>query len=101
MTRRYADRITVRYPDPGAGRDAAGADPVPAWFVWRHRRYRVLQVAGRWVEVGSWWRAAQATDEEFDLWRVEAVAERHRQRGQYDLCRHRGSGRWFLVRAFD
>ena len=101
MTRRYADRITVRHSYPGAAADGAGADPAPAWFVWRRRRYQVQQVAGRWVEVGCWWRAAQAADEEFDLWRVEAVAQRQGQRGQFDLCRHRGSGQWFLVRVFD
>ena len=98
MARRYADGITVHCPVPVA---AATADVHPSWFVWRRRRYRVLSVAARWVEVGSWWRVARTDDEEYDLWRVEAADERLRRSGQYDLCRHRGSGQWFLVRAFD
>ena len=100
MSRQYADHITVRCAAPtgGAEQDA----PPPEQFVWRRRRYRVLEVVQRWVEVGFWWRAARAADEEYDMWRVEAAAERRRGHvGQYDLCRHRGTDRWFLVRAFD
>ncbi len=100
MSRQYSDQITVRCAA------AAPMDPdgqPPEQFVWRRRRYRVVSILQRWVEVGSWWRAAgSAADEEYELWRVEAAAERRQhQAGQYDLCRHRGTGHWFLVRAFD
>jgi hypothetical protein len=98
MSRQYAHHITVQC----QGSDSAEGGPSPQRFVWRRRRYRVLAVVQRWVEVGSWWRGASAIDEEYDLWRVEAAAERQQgDTGQYDLCQHRGSGHWFLVRAFD
>ena len=104
MSRRYADRIEVAvrsavHPGPG-GSD--GTVP-PDRFVWRRRRYRVRAVLQCWIETGSWWSTAGDAEEEYQMWRVEAAAERSAARavGQFDLCRHPGSGHWFLVRAFD
>ncbi len=100
MARQYADRITAHCAQSVSGA-AAAVEPRPERFLWRGRRYRVLAVVQHWVEVGLWWRGARATDEEYDLWRVEAAAGRQGQVGQFDLCRHRETGHWFLVRAFD
>ena len=98
MSRQYADHITVRCSSSVAAQDG----PPPERFIWRRRRYRVLAILRHWIEVGSRWRSASATDEEYDLWRVEAAAERQQDdTGQYDLCRHRRTGRWSLVRTFD
>lgn len=109
MSRQYADRIAVscRASDllPGAA-DSASAVPdgaAPCRFTWRRRRYRVVAVLQRWVEVGAWWSGGRAVDEEFEMWRVEAATEASTKGavGHFDLRQHRTSGSWFLVRAFD
>lgn len=99
MSRRYADHITVDHPRSIAAFD----DPAPDRFRWRGRAYLVLNVLQHWVEVGPWWLDPDtAREEEYHFWRVEAATGRgQRTAGQYDLCRHRSTGRWFLARAFD
>ena len=105
MSRRYADHITVDHPGPIAAFD----DSAPVRFRWRGRSYLVLNVLQHWVEIGPWWLDPDTTrEEEYHFWRVEAAMGRgaaagrgRRTAGQYDLCRHRSTGRWFLARAFD
>lgn len=126
MSRRYADRIAVdALPEStpgalrtgigatgigatgagatGAGATGAGGFEVPQAFVWRRRRYRVRAVLQRWIEVGAWWRTSDAVDQEYQLWRVEAGAQYPpgSPAGHFDLCRHQGTGHWFLLRTFD
>lgn len=105
MSRQYADRIAVHCcaPEmlPAAGGTAGWETSQPQRFTWRRRRYRVLEVLLRWVEVGSWWRTTAAVDEEYELWRVAAQRSPAGAVGHFELCRHRVSDQWFLVRAFD
>jgi hypothetical protein len=116
MSRQYADQVLVRSAPalasasiggPSGGACLAAAEAPPQEFLWRGRIYRVQAVLQHWIEAGAWWRGpagpagASAAAEEYDLWRVEAAAGRRAPQGQYELCRHRGTGRWFLVRAFD
>lgn len=106
MSRQYADRIAVQCRASELlplATDGAPDAAVPSRFTWRRRRYRVLAVLQHWIEVGAWWRGASAVDEEYEMWRVEAAAERSVRgvAGHFDLRRHRSSDSWFLVRAFD
>ena len=57
MAKRYDEDVQVE-------RDAG----MPAVFVWRGRRYQVVDVIGRWRIEGRWW--ADGRDREY--WRVEA-----------------------------
>lgn len=106
MSRQYADPIAVHCCEPALCEPAGSAGSVreaaePQRFTWRRHRYRVLAVLLRWVEVGSWWRTASTVDEEYEMWRVEAQRSPGGAVGHFDLCRHRSSDHWFLVRAFD
>ena len=85
---------------------------VPQVFRWRGRRYVVGSVLAHWVETGAWWRpdavassvsgsisgpaaspvgspvagaAAELSDPEREMWRVEAL--RGTSSGVFDLCR--------------
>lgn len=108
MSRRYADRVTVRLAPTGCPDDAVR----PARFRWRGHWYPVVAVLARWVEADAWWRSAvpagpgavrqEAERPDRMLWRVEAGSGV--RSGIYDLCALPSSGggsRWFLVRALD
>ena len=74
----------------------------PGEFVWRGRRYRVLQVLSHWVEAVPWWVNLRGTGHGASLqrtvWRVEATS-RAGTTGVYDLCV--ASDRWRLLRVID
>lgn len=81
--------MSKRYDEPVAVERDAG---MPAGFLWRDRRYRVLNVIGRWRIEGRWWEGGR----EREYWRVEA------QGGLVcDLYNDRRQGRWLLERIWD
>ena len=57
MTKRFDEEVRVE-------RDGG----MPSGFEWRGRRYRVVDVIGRWRIEGRWWEDGR--DREY--WRVEA-----------------------------
>jgi len=77
------------------------AQGAPSAFLWRGRRYEVLQVLGHWHEDAGWWnRSGGATlrVERTDLWRVEA-RNGLPTRGIYELVQR--CDRWRLDRVWD
>jgi hypothetical protein len=61
--------------------DVECLDGAPVAFVWRGRRHRVRIVLDHWWETAAWWMQPQETpnlevpsDDEREMWRVEAVA---------------------------
>lgn len=81
MAKRYEQQVQVEH-DAG----------LPAAFLWRDRRYEVMDVIGRWRIEGRWWE--EGRDREY--WRVQA-----RGGAVYDLYRDRRAGVWYLERLWD
>jgi len=65
---------------------------MPAVFVWRGRRYQVIDVIGRWRIEGRWW--ADGRDREY--WRVEAKGG-----AVWDLYHDRQRDAWHMERLWD
>lgn len=108
----YNDSIRVSVAAEQAG---------PRAFVWRGRRFEVLEVFSHWAERTPWWRTALLPLEpgqthtgvaenlqdgmQDEVWRVEAVpgraggAGRAETAGVYDLAR--SGERWCLRRVLD
>jgi hypothetical protein len=81
MTKRFDEEVQVE-------RDAG----MPSGFEWRGRRYRVVDVIGRWRIEGRWWEDGR--DREY--WRVEA-----RGGAVWDLYHDRQRDRWHVERLWD
>jgi len=81
VTKRFDEEILVE-------RDAG----MPAGFEWRGRRYRVVDVIGRWRIEGRWWEDGR--DREY--WRVEAKGG-----AVWDLYHDRQRDRWHVERLWD
>jgi Family of unknown function (DUF6504) len=81
VTKRFDEEILVE-------RDAG----MPAGFEWRGRRYRVVDVIGRWRIEGRWWDDGR--DREY--WRVEAKGG-----AVWDLYHDRQRDRWHVERLWD
>jgi hypothetical protein len=81
MTKRFDEEVRVE-------RDAG----MPSGFEWRGRRYRVVDVIGRWRIEGRWWEDGR--DREY--WRVEA-----RGGAVWDLYHDRQRDRWHVERLWD
>lgn len=81
MAKRYDQQVQVEQ-DGG----------LPAAFLWRDRRYEVMDVIGRWRIEGRWWE--EGRDREY--WRVQA-----RGGAVYDLYLDRRAGVWRLERLWD
>jgi Family of unknown function (DUF6504) len=81
MSKVYDDEIHV---------DADGG--LPASFVWRGKRFDVLDVIGRWRIEGGWW--GEGKNREY--WRVEAKGG-----AVWDLYQDCAAGRWHLERLWD
>jgi hypothetical protein len=81
VTKRFDEEILVE-------RDAG----MPSGFEWRGRRYRVVDVIGRWRIEGRWWEDGR--DREY--WRVEA-----RGGAVWDLYHDRQRDRWHVERLWD
>jgi uncharacterized protein DUF6504 len=81
VTKRFDEEILVE-------RDAG----MPSGFEWRGRRYRVVDVIGRWRIEGRWWEDGR--DREY--WRVEAKGG-----AVWDLYHDRQRDRWHVERLWD
>ncbi len=82
MTKRFDEEILVE-------RDAG----MPAGFEWRGRRYRVVDVIGRWRIEGRWWD--DGNDREF--WRVEVSPTG----SMWDLYHVRADDKWHVERMWE
>jgi len=81
--------VSKRYDEPIRVERDAG---MPAAFSWRGRRYRVVDVIGRWRIEDRWWTSGR----EREYWRVEAGG------GMVcDLYHDRVDDRWHLERLWD
>src|SRR2546423_10182550 len=83
MVKRYDEDVDVQ-----VERDAG----MPAAFVWRGRRYEVVDVIGRWRIEGRWW--SDGRDREY--LRVEA-----RGGAVWDLYHDRMHDAWHMERLWD
>ena len=81
VTKRFDEEVQVE-------RDGG----MPSGFEWRGRRYRVVDVIGRWRIEGRWWEDGR--DREY--WRVEA-----RGGAVWDLYHDRLADRWHMERLWD
>jgi hypothetical protein len=83
------ERVSKRYDeDVQVERDGG----MPSSFVWRGRRYQVIDVIGRWRIEGRWW--ADGRDREY--WRVEAKGG-----AVWDLYHDLNRNAWHMERLWD
>jgi hypothetical protein len=92
--------LARRYDEPV---DVERRDDVPVSFLRRGRRYTVRAVLAHWWEAGAWWESreltAGITDDERELWRVEATAGPHV--AVLELCFAWSTGSWTVVAVLD
>jgi uncharacterized protein DUF6504 len=93
--------LARRYDEPV---DVERRDDVPLSFTRRGRRYAVRTVLGHWWETGPWWQSSEltagVTDDERELWRVEAAAA-GRSVAVVELCFSWSTGSWTLAAVLD
>lgn len=92
--------LARRYDEPV---DVERRDDVPASFVRRGRRYAVSAVLGHWWETGAWWTGdltAGVTDDERELWRVEASTAGGSV-AVVELCFSWATGGWTVTAVLD
>ncbi len=88
MAKRYNEAVAVYRPK----------DSSP-FFIWRGKRYDVLQIANFWVSSSGWWRGKEAKDQQF--FKVVAKRSREETTGTYELCYDNIGKTWRLVRVLD
>lgn len=88
MAKRYNEAVVLYKPKECA-----------PFFVWRGKRYDVIQILNRWALTSGWWRGKQAKDQQF--FKVTARRTRETTVGTYELCYDKMSGEWRLVRVMD
>jgi hypothetical protein len=93
LARRYDELVQVDH-----------RDNAPIAFVRRHRGYVIRAVLAHWWETGAWWERPDAdagvTDDERELWRVEAAAP-GRSPVVVELAHSWTTGRWTLAAVLD
>ena len=98
LARRYDEPVQVDH-----------RDNEPVAFVRRHRGYVVREVLAHWWETGPWWEALERTgtasagevsDDERELWRVEAAAP-GRSSVIVELAHFWSTGRWTVAAVLD
>ena len=90
--------LTRRYDEPV---EVERRDDEPAAFVRRGRRYRIRAVLAHWWETAPWWDGARASDDERELWRVEAVPVYGSSVVVADLCFAWATGTWTVRAVLD
>jgi hypothetical protein len=95
LARRYAAAV-----------DVERGDDAPVAFTWRGRRYAVVAVLDHWWETVAWWSRPEGavTDDERELWRVEARPAHGRGSGVpgvVELGFAWTTGRWTVEAVLD
>ncbi len=88
LAKRYNEAVEVYRPANGS-----------PFFMWRGRKYSVLQIINRWELQSGWWRGHQAKDQQF--FKVTARRAREETVGIYELCYDQIAKQWRLMRAMD
>jgi len=88
LAKRYNEAVAVYKPHNSA-----------PYFIWRGKRYDVVQIANFWVSSSGWWRGKDAKDQQF----FNVVAKRARKEsvGTYALCYDQIGKTWSLLRVLD
>ena len=76
-------------------------DDAPVAFARGRRRYLVRTVLAHWWEAAPWWDGTGATDDERELWRVEAAPAYGGSVVVAELCFAWATGRWTVRSVLD